>query len=67
MKKLPVILLVLSLAVTGCIVGPGPGYNGYGGYGGRGWGGGGHNDSHEDRDHHGDSHGDHDQHGGFGH
>jgi hypothetical protein len=60
LKTLSVILLLFSLAVTGCIVGPGPGY------GGHGWGAGDHNDSHEDRDHHGDSQGDHDQHGVFG-
>lgn len=53
MKKLSVILLLLPLAVTGCIVAPDHGS------GDRGWFGGNHND---DRDQHRDSHDDHDQH-----
>ena len=43
MRKVLVTLLLLSLALTGCIVEPG------GGYGGHGWGDRDHHESHEDQ------------------
>jgi hypothetical protein len=56
MKTPSVVLLLLAVAVTGCITAPDRGF------GDRGWGGGDRNQSHDERDQHRNSHGDHDQH-----